>query len=351
MVVKINDDRFNYPPSRVGYIYNLDGSVAREHAIQEFWTAVTLKAMQLETRALWSGIPVALSGGRPGVSVHDAIRGAGEALRHECWVLRFDIRKAFASLHWTKALYLVETVCRRPDLAAELRKFFLVQEKAGFPGLVEGSCIGPFLLALVLGELVFPAIAPFGRHIHIYVDDGIVVADSEDLVRRAHDELACALGDLRLDLHPGKTSIHHHVPGTISAFSFLSFAFGPYGPVPSADRCRQLVETIKLIETKEVSFTRARGMMSKAIWSFRRFFGLVEDPLFALLDHWIAAAVPRYSKFLPRLSSGTVWRSTDTNPDGDSGYSGDHWLSTEVRKFIGFGYPLYTGFPLSVPQS
>ncbi len=334
---KINGGGYSYTPCVPGHVYGLDGNIKRTHAIPEFWDSVVLKTLQLEVRPHWSDIPPEIVGGRPDTQIRSTVWSIWWALQRPAglWVLRFDIKQAFASAEWRQALRILVAKTGRADIAGELERFFLLQEREGFEGLIEGVCVSPFLLALILGEKVVPEISGYGSHCWIYVDDGILLTDSEFMARRAKEQLSSSLDDLGMALHeaPPKTSVEFYEKGAISNFSYLNFEFGAHGPIPSRALQKELLDALQVIDEDEPDAQKAHRLMARTITAFIKFFCFVDDPVFEKIDNSISSQFQRYASSLPKISSGAV-RSSKGSSDEPPYPRSSNWLPRETRQFF-----------------
>lgn len=156
----------------------------REHAIPTLRDGVVLRAAAYRLgHERWPVISPSIVGGRPGVAIRTVVDAVSSSLTPGCWVLRWDIQKAFYSVNLDDALDALLDGHADPRLA-ELVAGWYRRQRGRFGGLAEGSPVSPLLLAALLDATLVPVLGPHAAWSRIWVDDGISVLDSE---RDAHE--------------------------------------------------------------------------------------------------------------------------------------------------------------------
>ncbi|HEY2442918.1 MAG TPA: group II intron reverse transcriptase/maturase [Streptosporangiaceae bacterium] len=179
-------------------------------------------------------------GFRPGRSALDAVA----ACRRRCWdydwVVDFDIRAFFDSVPWDLIVKAVEYHAADPWVVLYVQRWLaaplalpdgtLQRRDRGTP---QGSAVSPVLANLFLHYAFdawmareFPSV-PFER----YADDAVVHCRTERQARRVLAAIGTRMGQVGLELHPGKTRIVYCRDGSRrgshehTAFDFLGFTF------------------------------------------------------------------------------------------------------------------------------
>lgn len=215
------------------------GKAPREHAIANLGDAVVLRAVAEALEEVWGNLPNSIVGGRPGGNRHDLITVVSKFIaKGEGWLLRFDIKSAFASASFDKAIARLRLLTDRQDLVDLIVRW---RNKQGrhFEGLVEGAAHAPLLLAVMLANVASTIEKLIGTSLLIWLDDGIFIARDRAQVVEVERLLRQGLKEAGgLELHPDKTGIHRFDPTDHrpSAFHFLGVRWrGWYTePLPEA---------------------------------------------------------------------------------------------------------------------
>lgn len=187
----------------------------------------------------------------------DAIRAALEAMRSGArYFVRSDIKEFFTRIPRERALAVIlkmvdeptqqllrAAVCVELENAADLAEF-----RDAFPGEERGVAQG-FCLSSLLGNVL---LADFDRRMNDrgvrclrYVDDFLILADTEWRAMKAFDSATRLLDDLGLDAYDPRVDSEKADRGTTrSAFEFLGCSVQPGLVGPSAKSRERLFEKV-----------------------------------------------------------------------------------------------------------
>lgn len=111
---------YKFAGARRGTTITNTGKV-RHHAICPIRDAMVLRAITHALQHVWSRLPVCLMGGRPETSQEAAVARVTEFRRRgRGYIVRWDIKAAFASTAWDRGIEIIERLSGRPDLVALL---------------------------------------------------------------------------------------------------------------------------------------------------------------------------------------------------------------------------------------
>jgi RNA-directed DNA polymerase len=183
-------------------------------------------------------------GYRPKRSALDAVATCRRRCWQTDWVIDLDIAKFFDSVPWDLVVKAVEANTELPWVVLYVRRWLeaplllpdgslRVRER----GTAQGSAVSPVLANLFLHYAFdswmvreFPGVG-FER----YVDDAVVHCVSEVQAQQVLAALGVRMGEVGLELHPGKTRIVYckdsNRTGSYehTAFTFLGYTFRPRG--------------------------------------------------------------------------------------------------------------------------
>jgi hypothetical protein len=242
----LRDGRYRFFRGRMG-VQRRKGKSNRIHAIATIRDAVVLRAISVELRAVWDELPRAIVGHRPGTNYVAVLAAISQFIvGGPGWVLRFDLKGAFASAAFDRAIKILARRTKRKDLIPLIQSW-RATVGAKFAGLVEGSPVAPLLLAVLLADHVVPHLELAGGLLVIWGDDGLLMVRDRATVDAAYEQLVVDLDQIDLKCHPKKTGIHELDPTTAepTPWPFIGFQFRLWQPIPCQAARIDLVERIE----------------------------------------------------------------------------------------------------------
>lgn len=290
---------YEFLPARVGLLPR-PGKEPRKHGIATVSDAIVLRTILDALAEVWDALPSCLVGGRPGADHRDVIRSVSQFLAGgPCFGLRYDVRQAFASAPFGRAIEALRALTMRQDLVELLVRWRRAQPDE-LAGLVEGSAVAPLLLAVLLGTEVVPHLPRVDRHV-VWLDDGLVLSRDPAVVVEVERVLVHRLGQIGgMKLHPTKTTpITFAATGwSTTPWSFLGWAWRGWQAVPSDETIGTL-----LTELDEMAITARSADIPAKLRGWGGHFG-VGQPVDLLddLDEEILARFAWCEVRLPRLA-------------------------------------------------
>lgn len=297
----LSSGRYRFTRAKLG-VQKRKGKPDRRHAIATVRDAVVLRAITFELRSVWEQLPRALVGHRPGTNYARIIREIARFIGDGPGsVLRFDLRGAFASTSFEHAIQLLAARTSRADLI-ELIASWRAAVGARFEGVVEGSPIGPLLLAVVLASRVVPNLEKLGGTLFVWGDDGVLMLRDRATVDAAYSRLVLDLADVGLACQPQKTGVHEVDPANPepTPWAFIGFEFRRGQPIPCSSARTELVETVERLVRDGTENALANAQ--RRILAFAAYFapGDAVD-VFADLDEEISSRCGFSAAPLPSL--------------------------------------------------
>ena len=327
----LRDGTYRFHRAREGRLKRR-GKRPRTHAIATLRDAVVLRAISIELRTVWDQLPACIVGHRPGTNHRKVVAAISRfLLAGSGWILRFDLKGAFAEASFGRAIEILATLTDRHDLI----KLIVNWRKAvgpKFKGLVEGASIAPLLLAVLLGVAVIPHLEHLGGLLVIWADDGWFGLATREQVDEAQRVLDQRLVEVGLKCHPQKTGIYEIDPTHTgpSPWSFIGFQYRMWKPIPSLAARTSLVDELEALAVKDEV-----AMMRELAWGWARHFAPGDAPdLLYDLNREVLARCGFVTKRPPDLLkiSGRVALWTHRVPSrGPKGSSAVTWDSDEVR--------------------
>lgn len=345
---RLRSGKYRFLPARLG-IQRRTGKKDRRHAIATVRDGAVLRAISFELREVWDQLPDALVGHRPGTDRRAVLASISRFIvGGPGFVLRFDLRGAFASVSFDRAIKILAGRTHRADLI-DLVVSWRSTVGSKFSGVVEGSPLGPLLLAVVLAEHVVPNLKKAGGVLYIWGDDGLLMVRDRATVNAAYQRLTEDLAGIGLVCHPNKTGIYElDTTPQPTRWPYLGFAFRLWQPIPCAAVCAELVAKVEaLVRRGDAESIEKAG---RFIEGFGSYFAPGEPlDVFADLDAEILARSGFAGVRLPRLEdlgrraalrvpSGTP---TEGNSQGSrQGSSGSCWRTRRPKRLLRlFGAP------------
>jgi RNA-directed DNA polymerase len=287
-------------------------------------------------------------GYRPGRGALDAVGRCRERCWSHDWVVDLDVRAFFDSVPWDKVLSALEANVTLPWVLLYVRRWLAAPVMMADGSLVQrdrgtsqGSAVSPVLANLFLHYAFdlwmareFPD-CPFER----YADDAVVHCGSEDRARQVLAALHERMGQVGLELHPGKTRIvyckdeNRRLPwnGPVS-FDFLGFTFRArsmsgkrgrftgYGPAASGKALAKMSEVARswrLHRQVRLTWKQLVQWIGPVISGWINYYGRYchsqMQPLLARVNHYIQQWLrAKYRKLRPLKKVARTWERVTT---------------------------------------